>query len=294
MKIKFYVLLLIGLMLSACGTSLQSDINDYKSQMKDVQSEEKKLVKYIDELELDKVDQLIGSEVTDQKKQRLQEKERTIEDDVLPQLAEYEEKMNKVNVDNPEIKEVHDIYINNFDEKKTFIENIHQYIKLYNASIDSNEEILGYTKIFEKNKETSEKYAELAASSKSELSDYNKLTEIINRNNEELKVKVEELMNISETAERIEYIDGLLVPMINKHIQSLNKMHIASPHTSHMRQAQIEIYYSLINYYKERKNAMKIEEQLRKLPVQSILSKAKSIKTVDDKYYQALKKLEEQ
>ncbi|GGB00347.1 hypothetical protein GCM10007190_05550 [Macrococcus hajekii] len=293
MKIKIYVLLLVSVLLTACGSSLKSDINDYKSQMKDVQLEEKKLVQYIDDLQLDQVDQLIGSEITDQKKQKLKEKEQEIESKVLPQLKVYEKKMNKVQVNNPEVKEVHNLYISNFDEKKGFIHDIHQYIKLYNDSIESNDEILGYTKIFEKNKETSENYAELAAENPAETNDYNKLTSVISRNNEELKTKVEELMNTSETSQRIGYIDDKLIPMINSHIKTLNQMHINALHTSHMRQAQIEIYYSLINYYKERKNAMKIEEQLQKLPVQSILTRAKSIKTVDDKYYQALKKLEE-
>jgi len=295
MNIKFYGLMLFAIIfLVGCGNSLHADIKDYKMQMKDVQSEEKKLVKYIDALALDKVDQLMGSEVTDQKKKNLQEKEQVIEEKVLPQLTVYENKMNKVKVDNSEIQEVHDIYINNFDEKKTFINNIHTYISLYNDSIESNEEILGYTQIFEKNKKTSEKYAVLASENKLEAKDYNKLTQTINKNNEELKTYVEELMNTSDTSKRMAFIDSELIPLINGHIQMLNQMHITSENTLHLRQAQLEIYYSLISYYKERKTAMQIEEKLRKLPVQTILTKAKEIKTVDDRYYQTLKKLEEQ
>ncbi|TDL98939.1 EMYY motif lipoprotein [Macrococcus brunensis] len=295
MNIKCYSLMLFAIIfLVGCGNSLHADIKDYKMQMKDVQSEEKKLVKYIDELALDKVDQLIGSEVTDQKKKNLQQKEQAIEKKVLPQLIVYENKMNKVKVDNPEIQDVHDIYINNFDEKKTFINNIHDYISLYNDSIESNEEILGYTQIFEKNKKTSEKYAAAASENKREAKDFNKLSQTINNNNEALKKHVEELMNISETSKRMAFIDIQLIPLINGHIQMLNQMHMTSENTLHLRQAQLEIYYSLISYYKERKTAMQIEEKLRKLPVQTILSKAREIKTVDDKYYQTLKKLEEQ
>lgn len=295
MNIKFYGLMLFAIIfIVGCGNSLHADIKDYKMQMKDVQSEEKKLVKYIDELALDKVDQLIGSEVTDQKKRNLQEKEQVIQNKVLPQLAVYEDKMNKVKVDNPDIQEVHDIYISNFDEKKTFIHNIYTYISLYNHSIESNEEILGYTQIFEKNKKTSEKYAALASENKKEARDYNQLTQVINHNNEELKTHVEELMNTSETSKRIAFIDGKLIPLLNGHVQSLNQIHLTAENTLRLRQSQLEIYYSLISYYKERKTAMKIEEKLRKLPVQTILSKAKEIKTLDNRYYQALKKLEEQ
>lgn len=285
--------LLIVLILAACGSELKSDINNYKSQMTDVQSEEKKLVHSIDRLHLDKADQLIGSEVTETKKDKLKKIEQSLEQDVLPQLERYSTKLKAVKIKTAEVKNVHNIYVNNFKKKKAFINDMYRYIKLYNQSITSNEEILGYTKVFEKNKAVNEKFAAKAVKNKSELKDYNELTSLINSNSDELKSKVEYLMGSASTKQKQKYIDKTLLPLIKTHVTKLNKTNIKSPDVIQMRKAQTEIYYSLINYYKERKNAMSIEEKLQHMPIQNILQNTKQIRSIDDKYYSALKKLEE-
>lgn len=280
-------------LLAACGNKVKSDINDYKSQMKDVQSEEKKLVESIDELELDKVDQLIGSEVTAKKKERLNAIEAGLKNNVEPQLKRYEQKLDAVTIKTDDVKKVHEIYVDNFKKKKKFIEDMHSYIKLYNQSIASNEEILDYTKVFEKNKALTEKYGEKALKNSSEVSDYTTLSSLINKNSTELKSKVEYLMGNATVPDKQKYIDRKLLPLLDTYVTQLNKTKITSNNVIQMRKAQTEIYYSLKNYYKERKSAMAIEEKLQNMPIQQILSNTKMIKSMDDKYYHALKKLEE-
>ncbi len=294
MKIIIHLILLSCLtVLTACGNEVKSDINDYKSQMTDVQSEEKKLVESIDQLKLEKADQLIGTEVTEAKKEKLKSIESSLENKVRPQLAVYEKKLNAVDVQTKEVADVHDIYLDNFKKKKEFIKDIYDYIKLYNESIVSNEEILGYTEVFEKNKAKSEKFADRAIDNKKERSDYNTLTDLINANSESLKSKVEFLMGSASTQEKQTYIDDTLLPLLSSHVEKLNQTNISSSNVIQMRKAQTEIYYSLINYYKERKHAMGIEEQLQNMPIQRILENTKQIKSIDEKYYDALNKLEE-
>lgn len=294
MKIIIHLILLSCLtVLTACGNEVKSDINDYKSQMTDVQSEEKKLVESIDQLKLEKADQLIGTEVTEAKKEKLKSIESSLENKVRPQLAVYEKKLNAVDVQTEEVADVHDIYLDNFKKKKEFIKDIYDYIKLYNESIVSNEEILGYTEVFEKNKAKSEKFADRAIDNKKERSDYNTLTDLINANSESLKSKVEFLMGSASTQEKQTYIDDTLLPLLSSHVEKLNQTNISSSNVIQMRKAQTEIYYSLINYYKERKHAMGIEEQLQNMPIQRILENTKQIKSIDEKYYDALNKLEE-
>ncbi len=294
MKIIIHLILLSCLtVLTACGNEVKSDINDYKSQMTDVQSEEKKLVESIDQLKLEKADQLIGTEVTEVKKEKLKSIESSLENKVRPQLAVYEKKLNAVDVQTKEVADVHDIYLDNFKKKKEFIKDIYDYIKLYNESIVSNEEILGYTEVFEKNKAKSEKFADRAIDNKKERSDYNTLTDLINANSESLKSKVEFLMGSASTQEKQTYIDDTLLPLLSSHVEKLNQTNISSSNVIQMRKAQTEIYYSLINYYKERKHAMGIEEQLQNMPIQRILENTKQIKSIDEKYYDALNKLEE-
>lgn len=286
-------LFFVVVLLAACGNKVKSDINDYKSQMKDVQSEEKKLVDSIDQLELDKVDQLIGSEVTAKKKERLKTIEEDLNNNVQPQLNRYEKKLDAVTIKTDDVKKVHEIYVDNFKKKKKFIQDMQAYIKLYNQSIASNEEILDYTKVFEKNKALTEKYGEKAMENSSEIADYNALSSKINKNSAELKTKVEYLMGNATVAEKQKYIDDKLLPLLDKYVTQLNKTKITSTNVIQMRKAQTEIYYSLMNYYKERKSAMVIEEKLQNMPIQQILANTKMIKSMDDKYYHALKKLEE-
>ena len=53
--------------------------------------------------------------------------------------------------------------------------------------------------------------------------------------------------------DRADYIEKDIIPLFSKNIKSLNQTNISSKRVNEMRQAQIEVYYTLINYYKERK-----------------------------------------
>ena len=53
--------------------------------------------------------------------------------------------------------------------------------------------------------------------------------------------------------DRADYIEKDIIPLFSINIKSLNQTNISSKRVNQMRQAQIEVYYTLINYYKERK-----------------------------------------
>ncbi|WP_164993392.1 EMYY motif lipoprotein [Macrococcus sp. DPC7161] len=292
---KYYLLFFVLLMtfyLVGCSNALKSDINDYKVQMKNVQKEEKKLVEQIDALHLEKIDQLIGSEVTEDKKKKLIHIEQKIDQEILPQYKKYESLVKKVKPKTKEVKDVHAMYLDNLKKKKKFIDTLSDYIHAFNDSIASNEEILEYTKIFEKNKALSEKFHAKAQKQSDESKDLATITEVINANSDDLKSKVGYLSDTHTVKEKTKYIDQTLIPLLKKQVDKLNKTNIKSKDVIGLRKATIEINYSLINYYKERKNAMKIEEQLQNVPIQNILENTKYIKSLDDKYYESLKNLE--
>ncbi|MCG7419464.1 EMYY motif lipoprotein [Macrococcus epidermidis] len=286
------LILFISTVIAGCGNKVKSDINDYKAQMKDVQSEEKKLVQQIDGLGLDKADQLLGSEVTEEKKKKLKKIELDINEKIKPQLKAYEKKVMAVNPDTKEVKDVHSIYVRNLNKKKQFISELDRYMKLFNQSILSNEKILEYTKVFEKNKALNEKYAKKAESNSNESEDFDTLTKLVNDNSDILKEKVAYLTSSGSVNEKQEYIDETLIPLLKSSVNKLNQTKLKSKNVIGMRKATIETYYSLINYYKERKVAMKTESELQKLPIQNILENTKYIKSIDEKYYDALNSLE--
>lgn len=286
------LILFISTVIAGCGNKVKSDINDYKAQMKDVQSEEKKLVQQIDSLGLDKADQLLGSEVTEEKKKKLKKIELDIKEKIKPQLKAYEKKVMAVNPDTKEVKDVHSIYVRNLNKKKQFISELERYMKLFNQSILSNEKILEYTKVFEKNKALNEKYAKKAEINSNESEDFDTLTKLVNDNSDILKEKVGYLTSSGSVNEKQVYIDETLIPLLKSSVNKLNQTKLKSKNVIGMRKATIETYYSLINYYKERKVAMKTESELQKLPIQNILENTKYIKSIDEKYYDALNSLE--
>ncbi|QCT74304.1 EMYY motif lipoprotein [Macrococcoides canis] len=292
-NIFIYLIMSISIILAACGDKVTSDIKDYKAEMQDVQSEEKKLVHEIDKLGLDKADQLLGAEVTEEKKKKLKLIETSIQNKIKPQLKIYEQKVKEINPETSEVQEVHNIYKRNLNKKKQFILDLEQYMKLFNQSIHSNEKILQYTEVFEKNKALSEQYAAQVSASGKDAKEYELLADVINDNSEQLKSKVEYLSTDRTVKQKQQYIETKLLPFLKSNVDKLNQTQISSNHVLGVRKATIEIYYSLMNYYKERKIAMDIETKLQNMPIQDILENTKYIQSIDDKYYEALRKLEE-
>ncbi|UTH00680.1 EMYY motif lipoprotein [Macrococcoides canis] len=292
-NIFIYLIMSISIILAACGDKVTSDIKDYKAEMQDVQSEEKKLVHEIDKLGLDKADQLLGAEVTEEKKKKLKLIEASIQNKIKPQLKIYEQKVKEINPETSEVQEVHNIYKRNLSKKKQFILDLEQYMKLFNQSIHSNEKILQYTEVFEKNKALSEQYADQVSASGKDAKEYELLADVINDNSEQLKSKVEYLSTDRTVKQKQQYIETKLLPFLKSNVDKLNQTQISSKHVLGVRKATIEIYYSLMNYYKERKIAMDIETKLQNMPIQDILENTKYIQSIDDKYYEALRKLEE-
>ncbi|ARQ06343.1 EMYY motif lipoprotein [Macrococcoides canis] len=292
-NIFIYLIMSISIILAACGDKVTSDIKDYKAEMQDVQSEEKKLVHEIDKLGLDKADQLLGAEVTEEKKKKLKLIEASIQNKIKPQLKIYEQKVKEINPETSEVQDVHNIYKRNLSKKKKFILDLEQYMKLFNQSIHSNEKILQYTEVFEKNKALSEQYADQVSASGKDAKEYELLADVINDNSEQLKSKVEYLSTDRTVKQKQQYIETKLLPFLKSNVDKLNQTQISSKHVLGVRKATIEIYYSLMNYYKERKIAMDIETKLQNMPIQDILENTKYIQSIDDKYYEALRKLEE-
>lgn len=292
-NIFIYLIMSISIILAACGNKVSSDIKDYKAEMQDVQTEEKKLVHEIDKLGLDKADQLLGAEVTEEKKKKLKLIEASIQNKIKPQLKIYEQKVKEINPETSEVQDVHNIYKRNLSKKKQFILDLEQYMKLFNQSIHSNEKILQYTEVFEKNKALSEQHADQVSESGKDAKEYELLADVINDNSEQLKSKVEYLSTDRTVKQKQQYIETKLLPFLKSNVDKLNKTQISSKQVLGVRKATIEIYYSLMNYYKERKIAMDIEIKLQNMPIQDILENTKYIQSIDDKYYEALRKLEE-
>lgn len=293
MKIKLLYLMMFVLVLiiAACSNELHSDLQKYKRGMKPIYKKENSILKDIDELRLNQLDQLIGTEVTVEKRKELNELQDKLEKRIIPEVKDLRKQAENINVSTNEVKDAHNIYMSNMKKKEETITELNEYISLFKQSIKSNEKILEYTNIFEQNKSDAEKNAKLAKNNPEDKEDYEALVSVIDKNSEELSTKAKYLNETQNVQDRADYIEKEIIPLFSKNVKSLNQTNISSKRVNQMRQAQIEVYYTLINYYKERKKGIIIEEKLQKVQVANGVSSQFSYLGKDEKYDKAIERL---
>ncbi len=294
MKIKLFYLMIFVLVLiiAACGNELHSDLHKYKREMKPIYKKENSILKDIDKLRLNQLDQLIGTEVTVEKRKELNELQDKLEKQIIPEVKDLSKQAHNINVSTNEVQDAHNIYMSNIAKKEKTLEELNEYISLFKQSIQSNEKILDYTDVFEQNKSDAEKNAKLAKNNPEDKEDYDALVSVIDKNSEELSTKAKYLNDTQNVQDRADYIEKDIIPLFSKNIKSLNQTNISSKRVNQMRQAQIEVYYTLINYYKERKKGILIEDKLQKVQVQNGVSSQFSYLGKDEKYNKAIERLD--
>ncbi len=294
MKIKLFYLMIFVLVLiiAACGNESHSDLQKYKREMKPIYKKENSILKDIDKLRLNQLDQLIGTEVTVEKRKELNELQDKLEKQIIPEVKDLSKQAHNINVSTNEVQDAHNIYMSNIAKKEKTLEELNEYISLFKQSIQSNEKILDYTDVFEQNKSDAEKNAKLAKNNPEDKEDYDALVSVIDKNSEELSTKAKYLNDTQNVQDRADYIEKDIIPLFSKNIKSLNQTNISSKRVNQMRQAQIEVYYTLINYYKERKKGILIEDKLQKVQVQNGVSSQFSYLGKDEKYNKAIERLD--
>ncbi|WP_323703057.1 EMYY motif lipoprotein [Mammaliicoccus sp. Dog046] len=294
MKIKllYLVLFVLVFVIAACGNELHSDLQKYKRDMKPIYKKENSILKDIDKLKLNQLDQLIGTEVTAEKHKALNDLQSKLEKQIIPEVNDLKKQADNMDISTNEVKDAHQIYMNNIQKKEQTIKELNEYISLFKQSINSNEKILKYTNTFEKNKSDAEKNAKLAKNSNEDKADYDALTAVIDKNSDELNNKAKYLNDTQNVQDKADYIQNEIIPLFKKNVKSLNQTNISSNRVNQMRQSQIEMYYTLINYYKERKKGIIIEDKLQNIQLPNGVNGQFTYLGKDDKYNRAIERLE--
>ncbi|MBW0766059.1 EMYY motif lipoprotein [Mammaliicoccus fleurettii] len=294
MKIKLLYLMMFVLVfiIAACGNELHSDLQNYKKDMKPIYKKENSILNDIDKLNLNRLDQLIGTEVTVEKRKELDELQNKLEKQIIPEVKDLKKQAENIDAKTNDVKDAHNIYVSNVAKKEKTITELNEYISLFKKSIESNEKILEYTSVFEQNKSDAEKNAKLAKNNAEEKEDYEALVSVIDKNSEELSNKAKYLNETQNVQDRADYIESEIIPLFSKNVKSLNQTNISSKRVNQMRQAQIEVYYTLINYYKERKKGIVIEDKLQKIQVSNGMNAQFTYLGKDEKYDKAIERLD--
>lgn len=292
MKKILYIVLLVcfSISLAACNNEGENEFKDFDSSLNDVKNKEKELRNVMDDVQLKRLDNLSKTDMTDKNKKAFNDLQNELNSKLIPKLEEYETAAKNLPTGSNETKELKSTYLDSVKKKKSAINELKTFIDLCNQSIKANEDILEYTKLFEKNRSQVEDNIQ-KASTVGNSTDVTNFKNKLEQNNKDLKNTAEEEADSTDSNEIKKSIKEQIMPLITKQIRDLNKAEITDAYVNDARKNAIEMYYSLQNYYETREETIEISEQLAKIDYNKLPQKGEELEqyetTFNKKYQQA-------
>lgn len=280
---KFISLILFACLicvLSGCGSST-ADFKKFQASLSDSKSKEHDVKKTLNKIHIDRLDSLSKTDTTDKNKKEINDIQNKINSELVPQIKAYEDSTKNLKAKTSELKSLKKTYVKNVKQQTNALNELKKFVDLCNQSIKANEDILDYTKLFEKNRsivENNMKTAEKSGNS----TEVATITKKIEDNNKELKQTAEKSTQTSDPKEIKAAINNDIMPLINKQIKDLNQTNISDEHVNAARKHTIEMYYSLQNYYETREETLNIGQKLEKIDYKQLPKEGKDL----DKYQQ--------
>lgn len=292
MKKILYIVLLVcfSISLAACNNEGENEFKDFDSSLNDVKNKEKELRNAMDDIQLKRLDNLSKTDMTDKNKKAFNDLQNELNSKLIPKLEEYETAAKNLPTGSNETKELKSTYLDSVKKKKSAINELKTFVDLCNQSIKANEDILEYTKLFEKNRSQVEDNIQ-KASTVGNSTDVTNFKNKLEQNNKDLKNTAEEEADSTDSNEIKKSIKEQIMPLITKQIRDLNKAEITDAYVNDARKNAIEMYYSLQNYYETREETIEISEQLAKIDYNKLPQKDEELEqyetTFNKKYQQA-------
>ncbi|WP_261701486.1 EMYY motif lipoprotein [Staphylococcus equorum] len=292
MKKILYIVLLVcfSISLAACNNEGENEFKDFDSSLNDVKNKEKELRNAMDDIQLKRLDNLSKTDMIDKNKKAFNDLQNELNSKLIPKLEEYETAAKNLPTGSNETKELKSTYLDSVKKKKSAINELKTFVDLCNQSIKANEDILEYTKLFEKNRSQVEDNIQ-KASTVGNSTDVTNFKNKLEQNNKDLKNTAEEEADSTDSNEIKKSIKEQIMPLITKQIRDLNKSEITDAYVNDARKNAIEMYYSLQNYYETREETIEISEQLAKIDYNKLPQKGEELEqyetTFNKKYQQA-------
>lgn len=292
MKKILYIVLLVcfSISLAACNNEGENEFKDFDSSLNDVKNKETELRDVMDDMQLKSLDNLSKTDMTDKNKKAFNDLQNELNSKLIPKLEEYETAAKNLPTGSNETKELKSTYLDSVKKKKSAINELKTFVDLCNQSIKANEDILEYTKLFEKNRSQVEDNIQ-KASTVGNSTDVTNFKNKLEQNNKDLKNTAEEEADSTDSNEIKKSIKEQIMPLITKQIRDLNKAEITDAYVNDARKNAIEMYYSLQNYYETREETIEISEQLAKIDYNKLPQKGEELEqyetTFNKKYQQA-------
>ncbi|UMT76328.1 EMYY motif lipoprotein [Staphylococcus roterodami] len=285
----FAMLAILIIVISACGNKEKEAQHQFTKQFKYVEQKQKELQHVMDNIHLKEIDHLSKTDTTDKNSKEFKALQQDVNNHLIPKFQAYYKSAESLPDDTTKVKQLKNEYMAIANEKKKSIKQLKTFIDLCNQSIKYNEDILDYTKQFEKNRYKVESEIK-QADNKNEATS---LTTKLEQNNKALRDTAKKNLDDSKENEVKSAIKNHIMPMIEKQITDINQTNISDKHVNNARKNAIEMYYSLQNYYNTRIETIEVSEKLSKIDVDKLPKKGIDITSGDKVFEKKLKKLED-
>ncbi|VED33008.1 lipoprotein [Staphylococcus warneri] len=285
------MIFLLIVALTACSNKTDSDLSHFESKLDEVNNKQDKLEKVMDEINLKELDHLSKTDTTDKNRKEFIQLQDDINKQLIPAFKEYEKSAKQLPDETHDVKVLKAKYLKTVKTKKKSIYDVKKFVDLCNDSIKDNEDILDYTKLFEKNRSQVEKKIKNASNQE----DANQLTSKLESNNKDLKETAQKHLDTSSSNAKSakKAIKNYISPLIEKQIKDINQTNISDKNVNDARKNAIEMYYSLQNYYDTRIDTIEVGEKISKINVDKLPKEGKDIDRKDKAFNSELKKVKQ-
>ncbi|MGX0158373.1 chromosome segregation ATPase [Staphylococcus cohnii] len=286
----FVLLVCFAVVLVACGHEGANEFKDFDSTLTDVKQKEKEFNKVMDSIDLENINDLSKTDMTDKNKKEFNQLQNNLNSKLTPKLEAYEKSTKHLPANSEETKELKSKYLASVKKKKAAIEEVKTFVDLYNQSVKANEDILDYTKLFEKNRSEVEENMKKANNAGESVKGFK---EKLEQNNKDLKNTAEKESNSTNAKSEKQVIETQIMPLIKKQIKDLNKAEITDGYVNDARKNTIEMYYSLQNYYETREETIEIGEAIAKIDINKLPKESEDLKHYDKEFNKRYAELKE-
>ena len=285
------MIFLLIVALTACSNKTDSDLSHFESKLDEVNQKQDKLEKVMDEINLKELDHLSKTDTTDKNRKEFIKLQDDINEQLIPAFKDYEKSAKKLPAETHDVKVLKAKYLKTVKTKKKSIYDVKEFVDLCNDSIKDNEDILDYTKLFEKNRSQVEKKIKNASNQE----DADQLTSKLESNNKDLKETAQKHLDTSSSNAKSakKAIKNYISPLIEKQIKDINQTNISDKNVNDARKNAIEMYYSLQNYYDTRIDTIEVGEKISKINVEKLPKEGKDIDRKDKAFNSELKKVKQ-
>ncbi|MDU9349114.1 MULTISPECIES: EMYY motif lipoprotein [Staphylococcus] len=134
----FVLLVCFAVVIVACGHESANEFKDFDSTLNDVKQKEKAFNKEMDSIDLENINDLSKTDMTDKNKKEFNQLQNNLNSRLTPKFEAYEKATKNLPAQSEETKELKSKYLTSIKKKKAAIDELKTFVNLYNQSVKAN------------------------------------------------------------------------------------------------------------------------------------------------------------